>query len=241
MRTASGYPLLQALSKVADFRKSRGRRHPLVGILALGCAAALGGASSLTAVSQWGRDHSHKLLAKLGLTHFPGPSTATLCRVFSQVDVAALEQALSEWWQAWLPAMGPLALDGKTERGTRHGSQAAQQLLAAFATQVRVVLAQCAVNNSDEIGTALALLAGLNLEGWIVTGDAKLTQKAIVDKIIAQGGDYVLTVKDNQPYVTTSASCSVSQGWWPRRLPPPVALTCMAAASKCATCKPPAP
>jgi predicted transposase YbfD/YdcC len=199
MSTAAGYPLLQALSKVADFRKSRGRRHPLVGILALGFAAALGGASSLVAMSQWGRDHSPKLLAKLGLPHFPGPSSATLCRVFSQVDVAALEQALSEWWQAWLPAWGPLALDGKTARGSRQGSQAAQQLLAAFATQVRVVLAQRAIANSDEIGTALALLEGLDLEGWIVSGDAKLTQKAIVDKIIAQGGDYILTVKDNQP------------------------------------------
>lgn len=199
MKSASGYPLLQALSKVDDFRKSRGRRHPLLGILALGCAAALCGASSLTAVSQWGRDHSHQLLAKLGLTHFPGPSTATLCRVFSQVDVAALERALTEWWQAWLPALGPLALDGKTVRGSRHGSQEAQQLLAAFATQVRVVLAQRAVNHGDEIGTALALLEGLDLEGWIVSGDAKLTQKAIVDKIIAQHGHYVLTVKDNQP------------------------------------------
>jgi predicted transposase YbfD/YdcC len=199
MTTASGYPLLQALSKVDDFRKSRGRRHPLVGILALGCAAALCGASSLTAMSQWGRDHSRPLLRKLGLTHFPGPSTATLCRVFSQVDVVVLEQALTEWWQAWLPGLGPLALDGKTVRGSRHGSQAAQQLLAAFATQVRVVLAQQAINHGDEIGAALALLEGLDLAGWIVTGDAKLTQKAIVEKIIGQGGDYVLTVKDNQP------------------------------------------
>jgi predicted transposase YbfD/YdcC len=199
MRTVAGYPLLQALSQLADFRKSRGRRHPLVGILALGFAAALGGASSLAAMSQWGRDHSPTLLAKLGLSHFPGPSPATLCRVFSQVDVVALERALSDWWQAWLPALGPLALDGKTQRGSRRGSQEAQQLLAAFAVQVRVVLAQRAIDHSDEIGAALALLEGLDLEGWIVTGDAKLAQKAIVDKIIAQGGDYVLIVKDNQP------------------------------------------
>ena len=199
MRTACGYPLLEALSKVADFRKSRGRRHALVGILALGCVAALCGASSLAAVSQWGRDHCPKVLAKLGLSHFPGPSPATLCRVLSQVDVVALERVLSEWWQAWLPALGPLALDGKTARGSRRGSQEAQQLLAAFAVQVRVVLAQRAIDHSDEIGTALALLEGLDLEGWIVTGDAKLTQKALVNKIIAQGGDYVLIVKDNQP------------------------------------------
>lgn len=199
MKTVAGYPLLQALAAVSDFRKPRGRRHPLVAILALACAAALCGASSLTAISQWGRHHSPSLLAKLGLTHFPGPSIATLHRVLSKVDGVALEHALTAWWQAWLPALGPLALDGKTVRGSRQGSQEALQLLAAFATQVRVVLAQRAISNGDEIGTALALLEGLDLTGWIVTGDAKLTQKAIVEKIIAHGGDYVLTAKDNQP------------------------------------------
>ena len=91
MKTAAGYPLLQALSKVGDFRKPRGRRHPLVGILALSCAAALCGASSLTAISQWGQHHSPTTLAQLGLTHFPGPSIATLHGVFSRLDVVALE------------------------------------------------------------------------------------------------------------------------------------------------------
>src|SRR5512144_2819737 len=107
MKTVAGYPLLQALSKVADFRKSRGKRHPLVGILALSCTAALCGASSLTAISQWGRHHSSAVTARLGLTHFPGPSIATLHRVFSQLDVMALEQALTDWWQSWLPALVP--------------------------------------------------------------------------------------------------------------------------------------
>lgn len=199
MSTANGAPLLQALAKVADFRKSRGKRHPLAAILALGCVAALCGAASLTAISQWGRHHDPALLAQLGFTHFPGPSIATLHRVFKKLDVVALEQALTAWWQAWLPALGPLALDGKTVRGSGSDSAPALQLLAAFATQVRLVLAERAITGGDEIGTALALLEGLDLEGWIVTGDAKLTQKAIVQTIVARGGDYVLTVKANQP------------------------------------------
>jgi hypothetical protein len=60
----------------------------------------------------------------------------------------------------------PLALDGKTVCG----SQEPVQLLSAFATQVR------------------GLLEGLDLTRWSVTGDAKLTQKAIVEKIVAQEG-----------------------------------------------------
>lgn len=199
MSTATGYPLLQALSKVADFRKLRGKRHPLVALLGLGCVAALCGACSLTAISQWARHHNQQVLAKLGFTHFPGPSVATLHRVFSQLDVVSLEHALTEWWQSWLPALGPLAIDGKTVRGSAGEGQAALQLLAAFATQVRLVLAQRAIANYDEIEAALALLAGLDLPGWIVTGDAKFTQKAIVEKIIERGGDYLLTAKANQP------------------------------------------
>ncbi len=199
MSTVAGYPLLQALSEVPEFRKRRGRRHPLLAVLALCCAAALCGASSLTAISQWSQHHKPALLAKLGLTHFPGPSIATLHRVLSKLDVAALEQALSEWWRSWLPGTGQLALDGKTVRGSRQGSQAALQLLAAFATQLRVVLAQQAIANADEIGAALALLEGLDLHGWIVTGDAKFAQKEVVQKVIEHGGDYVLTAKANQP------------------------------------------
>jgi len=197
--TATGYPLLQALAEVADFRKSRGKRHPLVAILALGCVAAVCGACNLTAISQWGRHHDAKLLTRLGYTHLPGPSVATLHRVFSKLDVVSLEQALTDWWCAWLPALGPLAIDGKTVRGSGGEGEAALQLLAAFATQVRLVLAERAIANYDEIEAALALLDGLELRGWIITGDAKFTQKAIVAKIIAQGGDYVLTAKANQP------------------------------------------
>jgi predicted transposase YbfD/YdcC len=199
MSTVAGYPLLQALSKVVDFRKPRGKRHPLLAILALSCAAALCGASSLTSISQWGRDHSPALLAKLGLTHFPGPSIVTLHQVFSRLGLEALEQALTEWCRSWLPALGPLALDGETVRGRRNGAQEPLQLLAAFATQVRVVLAQRAISNFDELEAALTLLEGLDLSGWIVTGDAKFTQKALVKKVVEQHGDYVLTAKANQP------------------------------------------
>ena len=113
--------------------------------------------------------------------------------------MVALEQALTAWWQTWLPPLGPLALDGETVRGSGSDSAPARQLLAAFATQVRLVLAERAITGSDEIGTALALLEGLDLHGWIVTGDAKLTQKAIVQTIVTRGGDYGLTVKANQP------------------------------------------
>ncbi len=46
-------PLMTALAKVPDFRKSQGKRHSLVAILALSVTAVMSGAQSLTAISQW--------------------------------------------------------------------------------------------------------------------------------------------------------------------------------------------
>ena len=58
MKTVTGNPLIEGLSRVPDFRKSRSKRHPLAAILALAIAAVLCGSDNLTAISQWGREHN---------------------------------------------------------------------------------------------------------------------------------------------------------------------------------------
>src|SRR5512136_1434948 len=118
MPTVAGSPLLTALSQVPDFRQSKGKRHPLVAVLALAVVAVLCGARSLTAISQWGREHSEQVLKALGFTHFPGPCVATLHRIFSQLDVSLFEQILTAWLESWLLCRGGLSLDGKTLRGS---------------------------------------------------------------------------------------------------------------------------
>lgn len=199
MTTVAGSPLLQALSQVPDFRQSKGKRHPLVAILALAVVAVLCGARSLTAISQWGREHSGPVLAGLGFTHFPGPCVATLHRIFRRLDVNAFEQILTTWLQAWLPGRGGLALDGKTLRGSGNDAAPPVQLLAAFAHAVGLALSERRIEGQDQIAAAVALVKTLDLRGWIVTGDAGLTSSALAQAIIDQGGAYVLTVKANRP------------------------------------------
>ncbi len=192
-------PLLTALANVPDSRKSQGKRHPLSAVLALAIVAVLSGAQSLMAISEWGREQSAELLRQLGFTHWPGPCIATLHRIFRDLDVAALETVLTDWWRSWLPAGGGLAIDGKTLRGSESETQPAVQLLVAFGHRLNVALAQHAIYRHDEIGAAGELLRSLDMTGWIVTGDAKFTQKGVAEQIVAGCGDYVLIVKDNQP------------------------------------------
>jgi predicted transposase YbfD/YdcC len=198
MTAVAGSPLLTALSQVPDFRQAQGKRHPLVAVLALAIVAVLCGARSLTAISQWGREHSEQVLLGLGFSHFPGPCVATLHRIFRRLDVTAFEQILTAWLQTWLPTRGGLALDGKTLRGSGTDDSPPVQLLAAFAHVLGVALGQQAICGQDQVGAAVALLQGLDLHGWIVTGDAGLTSRALAQTVIDQGGAYVLTVKANQ-------------------------------------------
>ena len=199
MQTVTGYPLIEALSRVPDFRKSRGKRHPMVAILALSVAAVLCGYDSMTAISQWGREHGPALLGPLGFRHFPGPCVSTLHRVFRQLDVMALERVLTEWLLGCLPVQGGLALDGKTLRGSRDGPDDPVQLLAVFVQALGLALGQQPISGKNEVATALDFLQSLDLTGWIVTGDAAFTHKSVAETILQQGGDYVLTVKKNQP------------------------------------------
>lgn len=199
MPTVAGCPLLTALAEVPDFRKRKGKRHALAAILALAVVAMLCGYTSMTAISQWGREHGEALLSQLGFTHFPGPCVATLQRIFKDLDAAKLEQVLSAWLQANLSCKGGLAIDGKIVRGSQCAGQDPLALLAAFAHTVGLALDQRAIENHDEIAAAKALLQGHDLQGWIITGDAKFAQKSVVETVLAQGGDYVFVVKGNQP------------------------------------------
>jgi len=46
---------------------------------------------------------------------------------------------------------------------------------------------------------ALELLGVLPIEGKVITGDAMFTHRDACAKIIEEGSDYILPVKDNQP------------------------------------------
>jgi len=54
------------LIQIPDPRRRRGRRHPLVGLLAVGIAAVIAGSKSFAAIGQWAADAGPEVLAALG-------------------------------------------------------------------------------------------------------------------------------------------------------------------------------
>ena len=106
-------------------------------------------------------------------------------------------QAVAEVTQGEVVAIDGKALRRSFEKGT---AKRAIHMVSAWATENGVVLGQRKVDTkSNEITAIPALLDLLALKGCIVTIDAMGCQRAIAQKIVEQGADYVLALKGNQP------------------------------------------
>jgi hypothetical protein len=164
--------LLERLAMVPDPRDRRGRRYPLVSVLAVSAAAVAAGARSVTAIAEWATDAPGPILAALGVRCDPltrrcqVPGEATIRRVLARVDGDAVDATVGAWLADRLRPPGPrrrraVAVDGKTLRGSaRDGHQV--HLLAALDHHDGAVLAQREVPAAtNEIAEFQPLLDGL--------------------------------------------------------------------------------
>ena len=134
--------LLDALSEIEDPRKPKGVRHPLPAVLALSVCAMLSGAKSLYAITQWGREHP-QFARTLGFSRERTPCVATLHHVFRRMDVDAFDTALGRWAQECLgEGEATIAIDGKALRGMHGGELPGVRLVAAYARESGLVVAQ---------------------------------------------------------------------------------------------------
>lgn len=195
-------PLLGLLGQVADTRHRRGVRHQLGAVLSVAVAATLAGARSLTAIAEWAADAPRQVLAALGVLGRP-PSEPTIRRLLTQVGGDGLDALIGGWMGTRTAVAGGrrvIAFDGKTVRGARTAAGEAPHLLAGLCQTTGVVLAQVSVGaKTNEIPVLQRLVGLLDLKQAVVTADAMHCQRDTAAAIVAAGGHYILTVKDNQP------------------------------------------
>lgn len=191
--------LWTALEGMPDRRTRKGRRYSLASIVMLSLSAMLSGANDLMAIYRWGRRLTPKGLSMLGIEHGRAPCHATYHYVFRAIAAADLERALGTLVAGDGP-LGHVAIDGKRLRGSQHQMSPGVHMLQAFSTRLQAAVGSLSVApDSAEAVEVLKLLKTLPLEGVIVTGDAAFTYRRIIEAILAEGGQYFLFVKANQP------------------------------------------
>lgn len=171
-------------------------------ILTIAILAVICGADSWVGMESFGQAKFKWLKRLLSLPNGI-PSHDTFARVFARLNPEQLQQSFLNWVRSLvcLSSGEVIAIDGKTLRQSYDASdsKAAIHMVSAWATQNRLVLGQCKVDEkSNEITAIPQLLRMLEVSGCVVTIDAMGTQKQIAKQIVERDADYVLALKANQ-------------------------------------------
>src|SRR6266851_2466826 len=201
----SALSITRYFRRLRDPRRQHLRRHRLIDIISITICAVICGANDWQQVATFGRKRRAWLQTFLQLPNGI-PSHDTFERVFDRLDPQAFQACFRQWVEALAQTLGlgHIAIDGKT---LRHSGNAVKgwrplHVVSAWASAAHLSLAQVAVEEkSNEITAIPRLLELLDLHGALVTIDAMGCQKEIAKQIVEGGGDYVLSVKDNQPHL----------------------------------------
>lgn len=205
--------ILTHFTKLRDPRRAHRRLHLLQDIIVIALCAVIAGAQDWQEIETFGRKRRAWLKRFLKLP-YGTPSHDTFERVFDRLAPRAFQARFQKWVQAIQEVLTikHIAIDGKTLCGSKSARLGPLHLVSAWATAQRLSLGQVAVAaKSNEITAIPELLDLLDLHGAIVTIDAMGCQKKIAQKIIDQGGDYILTVKDNQEHLLADIQQSLLQ------------------------------
>jgi predicted transposase YbfD/YdcC len=129
------------------------------------------------------------------------PSHDTLSNVIGRIKPKQFAECFTRWVADALPSLSGqhIAIDGKSLNGSVTEKNDNVYIMSAFASEAKLVLTQSAVEGKgNEIKAIPQLLDMLELEGSVVTIDAIGAQKKIVQKIVDEKADFVISLKGNQ-------------------------------------------
>jgi len=191
---------------LSDPRHTRNRKHLLVDVVVIAVCGMLCGSDGPTAIHRWAANRLDWLQQFLPLANGV-PSRDCIRRLLMALKPEAFQKCFQSWIADAIQTddSGPkrlIAIDGKTCRRSHDASQqlGALHIVSAWASEEGIALGQVATEQkSNEITAIPELLKQIDLTDSLITIDAMGCQKEIARDIVAGGGDFVISVKDNQP------------------------------------------
>ena len=196
--------LYERFAGLSDKRKAKGKRYALATILVGMFLAKLCGEDKPSGIAEWVALRGEWIAQVLNLKRKSMPSHPTYRRTLAEIVNAEEFEALVREQHRHSGEAGyqvVVAMDGKVVRGTI-GLDVSDGLclLAIFLPGEGVTLAQMAIESKqNEITVAPTLLGYVDLRNKVVVGDALHTQRQVSIQIGKAGGNFIWTVKANQP------------------------------------------
>ena len=191
---------------LSDPRHTRNRKHLLVDIVVIAVCGMVCGCDGPTAIHRWAENRQDWLAQFLSLPNGI-PSRDCIRRLLIALKPEAFQKCFQDWITAAIRTEDSspdrlIAIDGKTNRRSHDASQdlGPLHIVSAWASEDGIALGQVATEEkSNEITAIPVLLQQLDLTDSLITIDAMGCQKGIARDIVDGGGDFVISVKDNQP------------------------------------------
>jgi hypothetical protein len=203
-------------AEVPDFRSKEALAYPMAGFLALMALAMFSGVRrGPQDLAEYAATLSQGQLRALGFRtnrhtrRIRCPGESTFKRMLPQINAAGLEKALLLWQEQILGASQDklVIVDGKTLR------HAQVELVSAVDGRGRWLGTVPVREGSNEIPAARELLAKVPVENKTALADALHTQIETAQQILFEGGgDYALTVKDNQKELVQTLATLLTPG-----------------------------
>jgi hypothetical protein len=189
--------------QLPEFRRAQALGYPLAGMICLIVMALASGArQGPDDLAQFADTLTNPQLRALGFRRDQRtgrhrcPKKTTFTRVLAQVNAEVLQRLLLDWQRRLAGPIqdGLVIVDGKK---MRHGGV---EMVNAANGQGQYLGGVITQTKSNEIPAARQLLKTLDLVNKVVLSDALHTQVETGQQILfEQGGDFLLTVKGNQP------------------------------------------
>jgi predicted transposase YbfD/YdcC len=185
--------------------------YPLDEILFISLSAAISGAESYYDFEAFG-----KAQLKCLKDYFPFrngiPSHDTFRRIFNLLEPKSFEKAYRLFIENLkILTTKHIAIDGKASRGCYNiKGQCLLHVVSAFDTENEISLGQIATKNDEgkdvgEYNTIPLLLEQLDVKDALVTIDAAGCYTEIVDAVVENDANYLITLKANQPTLMAEA------------------------------------
>lgn len=184
---------------IEDERDEYTTKHKLIDILKLVMISVLCGMDELDKMIDYGNSKKEFLEKEFGIKSIPSKSTLT--RIFVMIDPKWLGLSIVGIVQSLIKEKHTqIMIDGKAIKSTDaiKSIEKMMNIVTAYTNTGISLLQKTVDNKTNEIPAVKELIDMLDVKGMIITADAMHCQKETAEKIVNNGGDYVLQLKANQ-------------------------------------------
>ena len=184
---------------IEDERDSYTIKHKLIDILKLVMISVLCGMDELDKMIDYGKSKKEFLEKEFEIKSIPSKSTLT--RIFVMIDPKWLGLSIVGIVQSLIKEKHTqIMIDGKAIKSTDaiKSIEKMMNIVTAYTNTGISLLQKTVDNKTNEIPAVKELIDMIDVKGMIITADAMHCQKETAEKIVNNGGDYVLQLKANQ-------------------------------------------